>query len=288
MLQVARLAPRLLGDSAALVLDFVRGQMNSDGGFKNRSGESDLYYSVFGIEGLLALRADLPVRQIAEYLRSFGEGQNLDLVHISCLARCWAALPAEPRRGAPREAILNQLSQFRAADGAYAAEAGAANGTIYGSFLATCAYQDAGAAVPDPQSIVRCVRRLRANDGGYANGDDLPHGLTPGSAAAATLLRNLGEPVPEELGKWLLDRHHPEGGFFATPLAPIPDLLSTATALHALAGMQITFDTIKEPCLDFVDSLWTNRGAFYGNWADDHTDCEYTYYGLLALGHLSL
>src|SRR5439155_373210 len=34
--------------------------------------------------------------------------------------------------------------------------------------------------------------------------------------------------------------------------------------------------------------LETNEGAFHGQWADDHVDCEYTYYGLLALGHLSL
>ena len=45
---------------------------------------------------------------------------------------------------------------------------------------------------------------------------------------------------------------------------------------------------MKETCLDFVDSLWTSTGGFYGNWADDAIDCEYTYYGLLALGHLSL
>ena len=45
---------------------------------------------------------------------------------------------------------------------------------------------------------------------------------------------------------------------------------------------------LREPCLDFVDSLWTNRGGFFGTWADDTVDCEYTYYALLALGHLSL
>jgi hypothetical protein len=52
--------------------------------------------------------------------------------------------------------------------------------------------------------------------------------------------------------------------------------------------MQVSLERIKEPCLDFVDTLWTNQGGFYGNWADDTLDCEYTYYGLLALGHLSL
>jgi len=45
---------------------------------------------------------------------------------------------------------------------------------------------------------------------------------------------------------------------------------------------------IREPCLDFIDSLWVNRGGFYGTWDDDALDTEYTYYGLLALGHLAV
>ena len=68
---------------------------------------------------------------------------------------------------------------------------------------------------------------------------------------------------------------------------PVPDLLSTATALHALAGMEVSFEPIKERCLDFVDTLWTGKG-FCGHWADDVVDTEYTFYALLALGHLSL
>jgi prenyltransferase beta subunit len=94
-------------------------------------------------------------------------------------------------------------------------------------------------------------------------------------------------PVNETAGDWLLAQTHPNGGFLAIPGAPIPDLLSTATALHALAGLQTSFERIKESCLDYIDTLWTNEGSFHGNWADDHLDCEYTCYGLLALGHLS-
>jgi hypothetical protein len=70
------------------------------------------------------------------------------------------------------------------------------------------------------------------------------------------------------------------------PKAPIPDLLSTATALHALARTGYEINTIKEKCLDYIDSLWCGEGGFYGNWTDKILDCEYTYYGLLALGHL--
>jgi hypothetical protein len=65
----------------------------------------------------------------------------------------------------------------------------------------------------------------------------------------------------------------------------MPDLLSTATALHALALLGVPFEQ-RELCLDFVDTLWTRSGGFYGYWGDDGLDCEYTFYALLALGHL--
>ena len=52
--------------------------------------------------------------------------------------------------------------------------------------------------------------------------------------------------------------------------------------------MEVSFASIKESCLNFIDSLWTNEGAFHGNWTDDVVDCEYTFYGILALGHLAL
>ena len=45
---------------------------------------------------------------------------------------------------------------------------------------------------------------------------------------------------------------------------------------------------IRERCLDFLDTLWSAEGGFHGHWADDHLDAEYTFYGLLALGHLSV
>ena len=44
----------------------------------------------------------------------------------------------------------------------------------------------------------------------------------------------------------------------------------------------------KDSILDFIDSLWTAAGGFHGTWDDDDLDIEYTYYGLLALGHLAL
>ena len=288
MLQVARLAPNVLGDAAALVESFLRAQQNSDGGFKARSGKSDLYYSVFGIEGLFALKRELPLESFTAFVNSFGDGAGLDLVHLSCLARCWANLPAEAVDQGMANAILQHIESHRSADSGYHATPGASAGTVYGCFLATGAYQDLRQPIPNPRGIIDCISSLKATDGGYANQHDLPMGLTPSTAAAVTLCRQYDEPIDPAIGDWLISRAHPEGGFFATPAAPIPDLLSTATALHALVSMHRSIDPVQEKTLDFLDALWSSQGAFFGNWEDDVLDCEYTFYGLLALGHLSL
>ena len=287
MLQVARLAPRQLGESRDLVAGFLRGAITLEGGVADRDGRSDLYYTVFGLEGLIALQEPLPVERTVSYLRGYGDGEGLDLVHLACLVRAWATVrPALD--DVPVDALTTNLQRFSSADGAFAPLAGARCGSIYATYLALGALQDLRGPVPDPDPIAALVAASRAADGGYGNAPGDRHGLTPTTAAAVLMLRELEVAADPHLGMWLLDRCHPGGGFFATPLAPIPDLLSTATALHALAALGRTVDALQEPCLEFIDSLWTNRGGFYGSWADDTLDVEYTYYGLLALGHLSL
>lgn len=272
MLQVARLAPKLLGESATLVRQFVRRQQHPAGGFQNRAGQSDLYYTVFGLDCLVALQEPLDPDRLDHYLRSFGNGERLDFVHLTCLVRCWSErIPADTRA-----AILRRLAALPPP------------ATVYDCFLACGAYQDLRAPLPDPGALRRCVQSQRSHDGAYGNAPNLPLGSTTATAAAATLLRHLDAPVPAELGPWLLAQARPGGGFVAMPRAPLPDLLSTATALHALAGLQVSFDPLREPCLDFLDTLWSNAGGFHGHWADDHLDVEYTSYALLALGHLSV
>lgn len=288
MLQVARLAPRILGDAAQLVIDFLHSQQTPDGAFNDRAGASDLYYTVFGLEALFALRAELPLVPLQAWLKSFGAGEGLDHVHLCALARCWAMLPVEAMDDATKDAMAAHLESFRSKDGGYHAAPNAETGTVYSCFLTTGAYQDLRREIPNSEGIIHCVQSLTATDGGYANQKDLPMGLTPSTAAAITLFRQFGQAIDPALEAWLLARRHPEGGFFATPAAPIPDLLSTATALHALAGMNADLAPIKEATLDFTDTLWSSQGGFFGNWEDDALDCEYTYYGLLALGHLSV
>ena len=293
MLQVARLAPKVLGQEATgLVVKFLQSQRNDDGGFKDRKGRSDLYYTVFGLDALTALQEPIEVQRLRAYLEPFGDGSTLDFVHLCALGRCWSALGQNEFPAVVRGAIAERLQTFRARDGGFNIEPKAARGTAYGAFLGLAACQDLGVPLSEPLELVRSLKLLETDDGAWTNEvfgrRRMPVGATNATAAAVTVLRNLNMPVNSAVGEWLLAQTHPQGGFLAVPGAPMPDLLSTATALHALAGLQVSFEQAKEPCLDFIDSLWTNEGSFHGNWADDHLDTEYTCYGLLALGHLSL
>lgn len=288
MLQVARLAPRLLGDSSGLVRDYLHGQLHADGGFRDRSGHSDLYYTVFGLEALCALQAPVPFDAVRRFLQPFDTGDSLDVVHLACLARCWAALPSPQLDATAALSLAMRLEKYRSADGGYHAEPEAPRGTAYHAFLALGAYEDLGIPIPRPDALRRSLEGLHAPAGGFTNGVDAATGATPATAAAVLALRHLEGHVPDEVAPWLFAQVHEAGGFRAAPGAPMPDLLSTATALHALAALHAPLESIAERCLDFIDTLWTSRGAFYGTWADDEPDCEYTYYGLLALGHLSL
>jgi prenyltransferase beta subunit len=294
MLQVARLAPKLLGDSTELVKAFLSRQQNEDGGFKDRAGRSDLYYTAFGLNALLALQVQLPVARVETYLQSFGSRQGLDFVHLCCLARSWATLRNSVPKAVDsgqlpfRDELLHRIEAFRSVDGGYHPIVDHEFGTAYGCFLALGAYQDLDRPLPDPVGLTNCLRSLETEDGAWANERNIKIGSTNATAAAIAVLRQLDAPPRLTAGDWLLARFHSQGGFLGMPDAPMPDLLSTATSLHALAGLQVPLERIKEPCLDFIDTLWTNEGGLHGHWGEDTLDCEYTFYGLLALGHLAV
>lgn len=286
MLQVARLATQVLGESAALIEAFVRSKQHADGGFVDRNGESDLYYTSFAIDALTALQVPLPEDELKGYLTSFGTGEELDFVHLCCLSRCWSALE---RNHPSVPGTLEKLESYRTEDGGYNQAPDAKTGSAYGAFLAYGAYADHGLTNPNVDGISSSLGSLLDEEkGGWANETTIPVANIPATAAAITIYRNLRQPIPPKTPQWMLESLHAQGGFAPFPCAPMPDLLSTAVALHALDGLQAPIEPIRESCLDFIDTLWTAEGGFYGTWDDDVLDIEYSYYGLLALGHLAL
>jgi prenyltransferase beta subunit len=279
----------MLGGSTDLVRDFFRRQITAEGGGRDRAGRPDLYYTIFALAGMQALDVALPVERVESFLHTFGEGEGLDFVHLSALARCWAVVGPERMPAGLDRMLLARIEKFRKSDGGYEGDAKLTHGTAYGAFVALGAYQDLGYTPPHVLKLVQCLKRLETPDGAWSNLPSARVGATNATAGAVTLIRHLGFPVNERVADWLLGQAHPQGGFVAAPGAPMPDLLSTATALHALAAMDRRLPSeVHERCLDFLDTLWSAEGGFHGHWTDEHLDSEYTFYGLLALGHLSL
>ncbi len=289
MIQVARLAPKTLEDAADLVRTFLTGQLHAEGGFADRQGNQDLYYTVFGLDSLQSLDA-LPGTSFWQPYLDFklqSGIEKLDFVHLCCLIRCLSIAPEINRDSS---GLLDRLLHYRSQDGGFNPEPGSEFGTAYGAFLAAGALQDLGMNLAEfEDGLMDSLGMLRTPDGAWGNDRKQRSGATNATAAVMTTMRQFGKVPPAESIDWLMSATHPMGGFLANKLAPIPDLLSTATALHALSGVQYEIaEDVRERCLDFIDTLWTNVGSFHGHWHEEELDSEYTFYGLLALGHLSV
>jgi len=293
MIQTIAKAPHLLQDSTSSVRRFVLSRQAGDGGFRGRGTDSDLYYTVFALEIMIALECPVPIDRLQAFLRPFNHGQTLDLVHMASLARCWANLAdvaGRPIDTRLREGLTKRLLGLQCSDGGFSTNASDEHGNAYGCFLALAMCRDLGIDLFEPASILQSLSSPATGDGGFANESTGRLATTPSTAAALCVYHMLGRPLPKAPVAWLLQRSHSQGGFCAIsgegPLC-LPDLLSTATALHALSYSHLPTPQPRERHLDFLDSLWDPQGGFSGSWADPTVDCEYTYYGLLTLGHLA-
>jgi prenyltransferase beta subunit len=250
LIRTAGLSRRFLEKaSRAQTVRFILSRQNPDGGFRGKSAESDLYYTVFAAAGLKALGAPVPALKLWKYVRSFGAGEELDLVHLCCLIPLRSAFPMF---GKTRRRFFQTL-ETRSAE------------TAYDLFLKQLAGDRLGLA------------RLPAAP--------RPTVLTdPTPSLAAAIIANRS--ADKAAAKVLLARFCSSGGFAATDRLNIADLLSTATALFALRNLHADLDLIRRPCLEFVESLWRDSGGFAGHPTDEFEDVEYTFYALLSIGCL--
>src|SRR5688500_10459952 len=192
--QVARLAPRMLGDSTDLVRNFFRNQLR-DGAGLDRDHNPDLYYTTFALAGLQALDCEVPSAAVETFLRSHSDGGKLDFVHLSALARCWAAIGKDKMPAGLDRAILDRIETFRTPDGGYEGDAKLLRGTAYGAFVALGAYEDLGHKPPHVLKLIQSLKTLETPDGAWSNVPNARIGATNATAGAVTLIRHLGFPV---------------------------------------------------------------------------------------------
>lgn len=279
-------------ESRAAILDFLLSKLDPQGGFHDRSGHSDLYYTVFGLGSLLALGCALPTPDATRaFLKAARTGCPASFIDLVAWIRCNRCLAAgDPDTRVPQQALAAELARYRSADGGFSHEHGQrVRGTLYAAFLADQAYGDLGVCLPGACQLIRSIEPLQTPEGGYSNQAGMPAATTTATASAAVLFERYHAPGRAGAALDCLEGlGAPDGGYRASRETPVADLLSTATAVYARCVCHRPVDdALRRRTAAFVESLWHGNGGFQGHPADPVADVEYTFYGLLALGSMA-
>ena len=280
---------------------FILSQQMSDGGFRGREGDADLYYTGFAIRGLAVLGGLTPIE--CEHLGHYVKSHNQDrLSVIDLVSWLYTGLMVQLSGGedpfanaAPDwiDRIAETLESVRTADGGYAKTVEGAAGSTYHSFLVALAYELIGREVPHPNRLIQFVYDRQRDDGGFVEIAPMKRSGTNPTAAAVALLQKfdaMDNELRQDVCEFLTQVRSSEGGFQANTRIPFADGLSTFTAL--LTAQDLGLDELIDPrnlegfITDPLTGLEFPTGGFRGAGWDEQADVEYTFYGLGTLGLL--
>lgn len=272
---------RLGGGALERVREYVASQRTGGGGFAGPGGEEDIYYTLFGwmLEWTLGMRRD------GGAMRAYLEGldrRGMDLVHYAAWVRCGMLqrLVAAGRFGALAYLFPPRLPE---PPQSAARVRGGDPLSPYSLFVRLSLDEDSGRGIADRSVILKSLDDYRAHGGGWANVRGAAEATTNATAAAMMVTGQLKGYRRGADSLFLRELQQVSGGFGAVAGSPIPDLLSTATALFTLGQYG---EGAKYPAADFIEAHWLDGGGFAATLSDGAGDVEYTFYGLLALGAL--
>ncbi|MCA9080867.1 MAG: terpene cyclase/mutase family protein [Planctomycetaceae bacterium] len=278
---------------------FLLSFQQPDGGFTGREGDSDLYYTSFGVRGLMMLGGmeEQLAESVGDYLRSL-DWRTLGVIDLmNWLATALAVqvsngcdlLANEPATW--REEAAARLEAVRTSDGGYAKSPDGASGSTYHTFLVVLSYQLLGLPVPRRNALVQFLYDRQRDDGGFVEIGPMRRAGTNPTAAAAALLQEFGavdEELRHDLRGFLKTVRGDEGGLQANSRVPFADSLSTFTGLLTIRDLSLGPLLDPERVRDWVQSqLEFPTGGFRAASWDSAADVEYTFYGLGLLALLA-
>jgi hypothetical protein len=275
----------------------IRRGLSATGGFVDRAGKPDIYYSVFGLSCSVALSLSLPWGSTLELVQNWPKS-GLSLVDLSSLVRCQTILGQLSHLGQLGQLghplpdqnhtafFAREVERFRSDDGGYSFD-GAKPGFPSAAFLAMNLYQDLRASIPDSSRLIHALQKTGKPDGSFAHPAGSRTGVLSSTAAGLLTLRQVAGAVHEPACRWLASQVTSCGGFKAHSGADLPDVLSTAVALFSLQVCGHDMTSFRLPAQRFIEDHWLDDGSFAATLLDETGDCEYTFYGLLALGAIA-
>jgi len=251
------------------VFQFIISNQNADGGFQDRGGRSDLYYSLFGMLILKALEkpeiADKSLQNLKKFVGTSGKSVS-GFIEKCCLV----LLQKELNAGSS-----SRIYSFFSLMTSFWNERASIN-LSYRSFVL---FLTLDAVLPFPGLLKQGAKKMMSRS--------FVDQYSPCSEVAAKvfLKKMMNQDAAEELELLHLFCCD-SGGFKAFAHLGQADMLSTAVALFALKSSGSDLRLLKPASLDFIGSNYS-EGAFLSGDGDMTRDVEYTFYGLLALGVLA-
>ncbi len=276
---------------------YLKSAQRPDGGFAGREGDSDLYYTSFGLRGLAILGqldGELATRA-ASFLRGRLTGREsvvdfLSLIYGATLLNVSAGIDIFADLATDwRQAIAGALHQLRRDDGGYAKGPQGRASSTYHTFLVMLCLEMIGAPLVEPERIIDFLQSQRGDDGGYREIRVQKRAGTNPTAAAIGALKMLNavtDDIREGALDFLCETQTDEGGLRANTRIPIADVLSTFTGLVTLIDLDGLHEIDLPRAKAFVESLQLQTGGFHAAAWDLAHDVEYTFYGLGCLALL--
>jgi hypothetical protein len=235
--------------------------ITDEGAFCDRSGKSDIYYSLFGMFVWEALNPNVINENLKNYIHQFELSVNNEGVYLYCLSIM------NSRLGLKNKQLINIDKQLK-----NSLKKNILN-PDYHLFMGILALHYS----QDYLGIFQIVRKIDTNE----DEKEIPCPVL----AAKLVISKFKRQNTEILKQKLMTYYRGDGSFSALKKSPVSDLLSTAVALFALNFINADLRLIKPACLEYIDSLYHN-GSFRATSLDFDTDIEYTFYGMLALGSM--
>lgn len=272
---------RLSGEALRRLSRFVESQKTAEDTFINKSGEVDLYYTSFGwlLSYVLGIELNRENRRI--YVES-QPAMSLDLVHYAAYMRCVLLhdLMKDGKLrfllGTVRPMPVRSLSSFKDLPHNDMK-------APYTRFIWMSLLEDTRNKEKETTEVLNELGYYHVKGGGYSNLRDREVPTTNATVAALAIIGQLKGYKPTDDLFYLRDTQDETGGFRAGQGAPVPDLLSTATALFIMRCYGVRSLKAAD---DFIEAHWLDSGGFSATLLEDSSDVEYVFYGLLALGAL--
>lgn len=279
--------PRMTPEAWMLMREYVLSKEHPAGGFMNRAGKPDLYYTMFGMTLAAALDVPMNVRQTQRFL-NLVKLEELKLTDFLAYVRSrmfadFLSIDESPRDfrrlfqyQSPPEVITayqKLIEKHEPARFPFHNEY-----SPYSQFIQMMLAQDLNQFY-----IPLNFEQYQCPNGLFSNWTDESRSSTTATAAILAILRYYEGLIPqrESIVYYFAQCQNFDGGFKATHDSHGSDLISTATALWTLSFYnQFT----EHSSTDFISRTFMPNGGFSsGSW-DRNTDLKCSMYGLLALG----